>query len=295
MKFYQSYYGYEVNRYDIGNKEELNSYVYALSCHYLKKLGQEVSLYVNGRGHEILKPLPYDKVEALPENVEPKAFWAYGKMLSHKQAPLGAVHIDGDVIITKMDTVDYIAEHSKDADLFIQHEEGGYLSSFHFEDEAVAEKMKGELKDICPPEINFKHPKSFHCGLLKLNNQKLKDRYLDVYFSVHEALGKTDFYDNGKKRAWWVPDLVVEQAYLWDIVKYHGYKYAGLFPFTMENADYWCNTIYGYKHFSAHGKYKFIERIRAELRAENRALYEAVLENNIRNGEKGLYKTVYTK
>ena len=294
MKFYQSYYAYDVNRFGVQNKEELTSYIYALSCHYLKKLGQEVILYVNGLGCEILKPLPYDAKIPLQENVDPKSFWAYGKMLSHVKAPLGAVHIDGDVIISKKEAIDYIEQNGKNVDLFVQHVEAGDLAgqAFYLEDTKMANKLRNELKDICPPEIKFSHNESYHCGLIQMNNQKMKDRYLDIYFRIHEGLGRTDFFDKEDSDCW-TPDLVLEQAYLWDIVKYHSYKYACLFHLMTRCADYWCNSIYGYKHFSATGKYKFVERIRAELKAENPKLYHDVVENNIINGEKGLYVVAY--
>jgi len=267
MRFYHVYYSYPNGRFGLRDKDSLNAYVYGLSCCYIKKLGHEIVLYCNDAGAEALKDLPYDAVYKSLNGIKATACFAAGKIPAHTLEPLGSVYIDGDVIISKQEAIDYITERSKDTDIFVQQEEGGRLADFGFMDDLLAERLQGELKDLCPEWVKFSHSRSVNCGIVIFNNAELKDKYCKAYMGIYETLCRTDFFEDSQKDSnVWVPDMVLEQAYLYDLIKYYGYKYGSIFPYTTDCGDYYCNSAIGFRHYCYDSKYTFIERIKAELR-----------------------------
>lgn len=80
---------------------EFNWMSWALSCLQLKKFYDQVELYTNQAGYEILiraMGLPYDKVHFLPEDLEyPRQLWAYPKLYTYSIQDKPFIHVDGDI------------------------------------------------------------------------------------------------------------------------------------------------------------------------------------------------------
>lgn len=107
MKVIQSFWSGNQNNFD--NSGGWYSYRYhwmswILSCHQLIKYHDDVELYTDKFGYEILiekLKLPYTKVHVILDEVNdyPKDFWAIAKVKTFQKQNEPFLHVDGDVFV----------------------------------------------------------------------------------------------------------------------------------------------------------------------------------------------------
>ena len=107
MKIIQSFWSGKNN--DIRDNRGWLSYEYhwlgwILSCNQIRKFYDEVELYTDSFGYEVLiekLQLPYTKVHVVLDemNEYPKDLWAIAKIKAYQLQDKPFLHVDGDVFI----------------------------------------------------------------------------------------------------------------------------------------------------------------------------------------------------
>lgn len=180
-------------------------YAYSFAC--LKRLEQKVVLYTDDMGAEILSFIPYDEVHLtlndIPENANHN-MWACGKFFAMKNEPLNSIHIDGDVFIETKDCLDEIIKQYEANDIIVQDiEKNVSYRNYSYLTEAGVKTPNYSISLITD---------SCCTGIIGFNNQQLKDKYIEQYFSLFEQIRGNDRLKNIDKN--FIIDLVCEQYFL---------------------------------------------------------------------------------
>lgn len=103
---------------------------WALSCLNIKNFYEEVELYTDKQGYEILIEqlhLPYTKVHVILDDLEiyPKDLWALAKIKAYSEQSKPFIHIDGDVFIyskfqDRIHNAQLIAQNAEKATTYYQ-------------------------------------------------------------------------------------------------------------------------------------------------------------------------------
>lgn len=191
---------------------------YTLSCLYAKRAGLEIELHCNSKAYEYFKYIPYDNIIIDLDNIKddlqiPDPFYAFTKFIVMKDQPLGTIHIDGDVFLINenfkellnFDNYDVITQS-------IENPSNGY---------GYLWKESSKCFDNCEyPEWAKRACNSmYNCGVIGFNNQELKDYYFNTYW---EMINKYKNIKNIQCDA--VPDIIIEQQFLYDYCKYKNYS-----------------------------------------------------------------------
>lgn len=112
---------------------EFNWMSWALSCLSLRKLYDNVELYTNKAGKEVLIDilnLPYTKVNVVLDDLDfPPSIWAYAKLYTYSLQKKAFIHVDGDVFIWEK-----FKEPDSEAPLIVQnieHADHYYKPAIH--------------------------------------------------------------------------------------------------------------------------------------------------------------------
>ena len=217
-----------------------------------KKLGIEIVLHTDDYGAKLFEDIPYDEVYLTlnGHNIHHQ-FWASGKMVALEKEPLGACHLDNDAWIKRNPCKHLIL--SATSDLVAQSIENSmnvYKSTTAFVFDNVDDKSFLDFNKI-------KHPfKAYNCGVVKINNQKLKDQYLDAYWRVTHQLDKSK--PEGFEHKYCIPDLVAEQWVLYQLCDQFGYSGTALIAGNeQENAK-----KIGYTHLISEEKYRIDDKLK---------------------------------
>lgn len=258
------------DRYGYKSPRQITTHLfcYALSVSYIKKLGHSISLYADSKAIELLHDLPYDKVTELniPETANSK-FWAQSKFYTLPLMQLGETLIDGDIFIKSQEIIDRI---SPDYDVNIQSLETGTMLTTD-----AYKRCRGFMADIDFGPI-FKPDEMIpicNSGILQINNQEVKDRYIEEYFKaidVMDRLGMLKDMPNNIN-----PDIILEQLLLNQLCIYYGYSLNTVFdtsegPYLKINKD-------KYMHLISDKKYIMLPLVKKWLQELNPGLYEKLL------------------
>lgn len=133
---------------------------WTLSCLRLKQFYQEVSIYTDDIGKDILidiLKLPYDSVFLELNEIQsvPSQIWTWGKIYTYSLQEVPFLHVDGDVIIGKklpFDTEPLIAqhvernfEHNKQFFSLLEREKYSYPDNILLDKENIGEVNAGIL------------------------------------------------------------------------------------------------------------------------------------------------------
>ncbi len=186
-------------RWNVGNQYELTLALSALSLACLKAMGQEVVLYTDTKGAELLKDLGYNRIYNIFDNLNvPNDFWAAGKIMALQNEPLDSCIIDNDLFLYDGELVDKLSENS--------------IICSHLESTA-AYKQIIELGQNAFSHLKGANEYSSNTGFLKVEEFRLKQMFISAYFSCMKALNKPDLLAKLKdigKGAFCV-DLLCEQ------------------------------------------------------------------------------------
>jgi hypothetical protein len=235
------------------DKEKLmkNTYIAVLSLMYAKKSGYNVIMYTDSIGYELLKNFEYDEVnkelDNIPEDVNPKQFFAYPKFFAGLKESVGSMHIDFDVFLKKPCINSFFED--KSIDVVLQCKEG-YVE---FYKEYINGRKKLSLNKH-PKTLKINHLHSSNVGIIGFNNKELKDIYYSWYFDY------IDFYKDKLNYLVGVSsELFSEQINIDYIIQQKGYKCLYILPEdTGENHIILnkCADEIGYQHLQGGGKYR---------------------------------------
>ena len=187
-------------RWNIGNQFEMTLPMCALSLAMLKEMSQEVVMYTDYEGEELLKDLGYDKIYNVFDKLEVNNdFWAAGKMFALQNEPLDSILVDTDVflydgrLLDKACNMKIFGSHRENTEAYIKMLEFGQTYFQHLLGDASV---------------------STNVGLLKIGDYFKKTSFITAYwtglryFSQNEDLLEM-FKKEGKGT--YCPDLLIEQ------------------------------------------------------------------------------------
>lgn len=168
---------------------------YAYSAALVHKYGHTITLYADKAGIDLLSVIPYDDVIeiSIPEN-EPMHFAAQPKFYAMKQMNIGDILIDGDIFIETQDMYDKI--ESRQCDLLYSFTEDNEIIKHPGLDKdpiIYYNKLLPKFHDTLyavPTYDGLTYPNT---SLLQINNQDLKDKYLEQYFYHKNILKGIDW------------------------------------------------------------------------------------------------------
>lgn len=258
------------DRYGYKSPRQITTHLfcYALSASYIKKLGHSISLYADSRAIELLRDLPYDKMVELhiPETANSK-FWAQSKFYTLPLMQLGETLIDGDIFIKSQEIIDRI---SPSFDVNIQSlETGSMLTAESYT------RCREYLKDVDFGPI-FKPEEMIpicNSGILQINRQEVRDRYIEEYFKAVDAMDKAGLLKDMPNNI--NPDILLEQLLLHQLCLDQGYTLNTVFdtsegPYLKINKD-------KYMHLISDKKYIMLPLVKKWLSELNPTLYEKLL------------------
>ena len=238
----------------------------AIGIAYAKKLDIEIVLHTDDYGAAMFGFLPYDEVyTTLNGHDIHKSLWASGKMIALAHEPLGSCHLDMDAWIKKPEGRDFIFGSGKD--LIAQNLEDS-RSTYQAIKQVVSSHVDlSKHIDL----ITSENYRAYNCGLIRINNQELKDKWLKAYWDITNTLDQKRPHNLSEKYC--IPDLISEQWIL--------YQLCGQNSFNVDTiCEGWDDTEnakrYGYTHLISEGKYKVNHRLRIILKKLDIDLYEKV-------------------
>lgn len=256
------------NRWDNDKKFQLKNTLLmcALCVTYAKKIGAHITMHTDNFGYEFLSKFGYDEVykdlDMLNKRIKtnPTVLWAGGKAIALEVEPLGTIHIDNDVFLTKMECIDALSFDNYD--FIFQHiEEADY-------------KEKQIFKDII---TNFDLNKNFACcvGIIGFNSENAKRIYLDNYnywFNHIEYVKENNFIN---------ADLLLEQIFLYNMMEDMGYKGKSLIG-DLRTEHTWDiakkSQSIGYEHVIGRAKFSpfILSKLSKRLQKLNSELYTLI-------------------
>ena len=253
---------------------ESTVWCFASSVAYAKRLGENIHLYVDDYGRELLDFLPYNKINEL--KVDPKTptyFWAAGKFYALMKMELGDVHIDGDVFLKTPEIMEVIRNGLYQSDLIVQSIENSWIheNEYYIKCLDIIKEYNIQLPNNYPDY----HP-AFNCGLVGFNNQEFKDKYIANYLDSIKAISNNDDAANkiiNSKDIWM--DLLIEQQHLFSMAEKYDYTVCNLLG---EGDSVYINAeILGYQHLLGPDKWEQLDKIKKQLYLLNREIYNAVV------------------
>lgn len=214
MKIFQSLWTKPMRN---ASEDKIRNFLYmaALSALYAKENYYNLTLYTDEYGMYLTEGFPYKerKLITIPEDNPCDFLRAQSKFYALKEEDLGSIHIDCDVFLKSPS----IFNISSDWDVLVQNTE---TYQYEYDSESFQDAAKWILDNGLDVDLtNYKG--TFNCGVIGFKNQELKDQYLKNYMKALEAF-------KNKNCDWWL-DLLLEQQYLYDIVKAGNYKFCTLF------------------------------------------------------------------
>lgn len=266
--FYHSFWSKpmtEISRWGYNNTIIKNAWYFAWSVLSLKKHipDAKINLHTDEYGSVLLQNIPYDNIlidlEGIRDN---KYLWAAGKIKALSEEELGAIHIDGDVIISSDEFLN--KPQFSNADIIVQSLE----PVLYFKETEYAKIL---LRELCQ---DYFESSACNCGLVQINNQELKDEYIRRYYFLASKLERQkNIFDTINERNKHLTfDLLFEQASLFKACKDGAYKLK-----VLANNNHQASVIlpqFGYTHFI--GSQKYSEENLAKARAAVKELNEDV-------------------
>ena len=232
---------------------------FALSCIYAKRTGFSINLHTDKRGYEYLNMCPYDNIFVDLEEVDlpAKKLFAAVKFKVMEKYPLGTIHIDGDVILKNKVLLDLMKFN--DYDVIVQSVEKPPLYGFGWK-ESASTLDKCKYPDWANRDCNI----MYNCGVIGINNPELKKLYFDTYWDMYDQ-----YCENGIIKPS-VPDLVIEQQFLYDICESKKYKVKCLIDGDHPSKS--ANPI-GYQHLIGEAKIKEYFEIIKKIKELDKYIY----------------------
>ena len=252
----------------------------ASSVAYAKKNNEEIHLYADGLGYDLLSFLPYDYFSRLsvPDYI-PTEFWAAGKFYALLKMNLGDIHIDNDVFLKTPALIEEMKKGLSKNDLIIQSIEDSWqvLNSYYKLCRDVIKLNNIEFNH----DLQADYSPAYNCGVVGINNKELKSIYLESYINnmceIYSCPKAMDMIRNNENVCM---DLLLEQQHLYNLVENNGYKTYNLLG--SGNEVYEKAEAIGYQHLLGSEKWILLDKIKEQLKNLNPDIYKAV-ERKLKN------------
>lgn len=248
----------------------------ASSVAYAKKNNEEIHLYADGLGRDLLSFLPYDEIKSLdiPDDV-PTEFWAVGKFYALEKMNIGDIHIDNDVFLKTPELIAEIKQGLKENDLIVQSIEDSWevLNSYYKLCRDVIKQNNIEFIN----GLNADYSPAYNCGLVAFNNEELKRIYLESYFYSIKEIGSSSTAMNmiRNNNSVWM-DLLCEQQHLYNLAEINDFKVYNLLGTGDEIYERAVNL--GYQHLLGSEKWESLEEIKLQLFNLNKDIYKLTIK-----------------
>ena len=187
---------------DKGLKITLVDYAYSVEC--IHKFGHTIELYTDTVGAEILKPIPYDKVHIVTNDITKN--WNFAASIKFKalqNMTLDQILIDGDIFLEKPIVFTLLQNFNSDM----------VVSMYEPRERIFNVETMNETISVCSKfqQPNYELPNAenmlgwYNTSLLKFNNEALKSEYIRQYIAHVKQSENFEF----KAYIW--PDIVYEQ------------------------------------------------------------------------------------
>ena len=258
----------EFNRYSQTKALYSNLWYFAWGVLSAKSIFPECvfNLHTDNKGAEYLGSLPYDSITTDLEGVnQSKYLWAAGKFTALKNESLGAIHIDGDVILSNLKAKQLLSYEGND--VICQNKEGLYKREIEV------------ITPILPFASTLFNKGALCCGVVGINNQALKDSYILEYESYSGVIRRNETFIAGllNSNSCIAFDLLFEQSNLYNLCLNGNYNVKTL----CRNLSELPNLKYsGYEHFMGRAKYEEANILRAKeaVKALNIDFYNLLME-----------------
>lgn len=245
-----------------------NIWYFSLSVAYAKRSGAEIELHTDSFGRALLGHLPYDALyltlDNMPDDIHPR-FWAAGKIVALKEAPLGAVHIDGDVFVKRRELVtdwdrsewDAIAQHYESSDWY-RYENRLFDRDRRF---ALSVGLDTRSKGL-----------ACNTGVIGFRDAALKQEYIDGYLRMARHYSRfADTLENTQL----TPDVMIEQLWFYQLMER---RKANLKIVLDDDCPHEYAASLGFQHEITMTKFALLDKCKATLRNVNPEIYEKTLK-----------------
>jgi len=227
-----------------------------------KRLGIEIVLHTDDYGAKLFEHVPYDEVYLTLNGHDIDAqFWASGKMLALAHEPLGSCHLDLDAWIKGTACRNLVFGSTKD--LVVQSKEDAF-AVYDPNKKFVFDHGRVDISKVIDMRQARKSAEAYNCGLVRINNQQLKDKWLELYWKIIHELDRKQ--PPGLHERYCIPDLVAEQWVLFHLCKQHGFRVQCICDGF--NQDQKAREI-GYAHLISEQKYEVDDELRKILQRLN--------------------------
>lgn len=272
---------FELNRWNNGITFYKNLWYFAASLLQAKKLFPKCkfNMHCDKFSLPYFMKMPYDKIFVdLDKNTCPVNLWASGKIIALENEELGAIQIDGDVVLEPGIIEDVFKEYSSGKyDIICQNFEKPYEKEYEILNEKWGEDyinkyLRSKYAAIC-------------CGVIGINNQKLKEAYIQCYKyftnKFKQSFDKNFFIQENNINF----DLIFEQGLLYKLLEQDLYNPIIIFNKLLE--DYKVGTVEkdvekaGYFHYIYLRKYEeeSLNKIKNIVKDNNINLYNILIDN----------------
>lgn len=190
---------FKESRWNVGNQYEQTLALSALSLACLKAHGQEVVLYTDTKGKELLECLNYDKIYTIFDDLQIKNdFWAAGKIVALQNEPLDSILIDNDLFLYDGALIDALAESNvigSHLEKTEQYKQIIQIGQNHFS------------------HLNGANEYSTNTGIIKCYDLRKKTMFIQAYFNILKVLNNSQTLELFKTvgKGAFCPDLLAEQ------------------------------------------------------------------------------------
>lgn len=265
----------------------LTDYTYSAYC--IKAIPhQRIILYTDSEGAKLLDHIPYDEVHVLKDFQSNPHFAASIKFEAIKNMTSNDCLIDGDLFIQNPICVDLVSSYVKYDFVYSFFEPNSFIvpdkRSVKFYDGLLVEMAK--RAHLFTPPYNLIEDKNDICwpntSLMKFNNMKLKNEYLEQYMKFKNGLNGLNF-----KNVW--PDVIIEQYHMKCLLEHGKYSAKAMIEnFPTEASNTYALSI-GFTHLGG-GKYHFTDYFNDRIVSSfGKDVYSAMMHKFEQ------YKTLYNK
>lgn len=247
----------------------------ASSVAYAKKHNEEIHLYADGLGRDLLSFLPYDDIKKLnvPDNI-PTEFWASGKFFALEDMNIGDIHIDNDVFLKTPELMAELKKGLSENDLIVQSIESSWevINTYYKKCRDVIKSNNIEFVN----GLTAEYSPAYNCGIVGFNNEDLKMIYLESYFdSIKKIYSNSDAMQmiSNDGETWM--DLLCEQQHLYNLAEIYGFRVYNLLG---EGEKIYDKALeIGYQHLLGSEKWVLLDNIKEQLFYLNPEIYKAAL------------------
>lgn len=239
------------------------TWYFALSLAYLKRLGARVVLHTDTLGEALIGWLPYDDVrltlDAMPEDIHPR-FWAAGKFAAIEAEKGRCVHIDGDVFIKRRELLELIDRWLNRHVLLVQSTDPAKMYGLE-----VPLFSRDEL--FCRAHYCFPDGRdSYNTGVLGFGSEEVKDAVTGNYFAIVKEIS-SKYWDELDRDRMLTPDLIAEQKMIEMMSRMRGWSTRVMLGDRSEAVSL------GYQHVFTVDKFNVLDLCKTTLEKVDHGLY----------------------